>query len=381
MQTVDGSRAAVLAAVLLTLLAGGVLLGPPAAAATAGPTAGIALSRDSGPPGTPVTVSLTCGTWDEGWDIALEGLGTKRNDVHIGSEVRFSTGLSVPSDAPGGPTTVDATCTPTAPVPDRDRTGPDPTLPKPITLTATFTVEKAVVVPPATIVPRPDHGTAGVAVSVTGDRLPACDPAGWTVVIGGSIQAPKVDVPVGAHAVFAVVVPGAAPVGRTEVALDCVGKPVATAAFRVDASPPSQAPTKPPVTQPPIQQPPTQQPPVIAVATVVVPDLTGLTLVQAASALSGRALALGPGGEPDRGVVTGQQPAAGTQVAPGTAVSVEQAAPTVAVSGSLALPGAGLGVLALAAAAAVLRAQRTKAGREWARRHVRVVVGGGGGRR
>jgi hypothetical protein len=98
-------------------------------------------------------------------------------------------------------------------------------------------------------------------------------------------------------------------------------------------------------------------------------------LADAAAELAGRQLVLAPGAVADRGSVTRQNPAAGTRVAPGTAVTVEQAAP-VAISGrgALTLPGVGLGVLALGVAAVVARAGRAKAGREWTQQHVRVVV-------
>jgi hypothetical protein len=117
-------------------------------------------------------------------------------------------------------------------------------------------------------------------------------------------------------------------------------------------------------------------------ASVVVPDLRGLTVTQAVAALAGRLVLVDPPGGSGR--VRRQDPAPGTRVRPGSAVSVVlQPVPVAVAPTSLVTPvvvGVGLALAILLAGAllgarAARRARRRRRERRWLDEHVAVAPG------
>ncbi|HEU4541996.1 MAG TPA: PASTA domain-containing protein, partial [Jiangellaceae bacterium] len=103
---------------------------------------------------------------------------------------------------------------------------------------------------------------------------------------------------------------------------------------------------------------------------VAVPDLTGLTLEDAGATVAAAGLALGNGADGD-GKVQAQDPAPGTLVPVGTAVTLTLASSTETPW----WPVAATVALLLAVASAAFKSTRPRRDRRWLRKHMRLVPG------
>lgn len=115
---------------------------------------------------------------------------------------------------------------------------------------------------------------------------------------------------------------------------------------------------------------PSEPPPVL----VEVPDVVGGSAGEARRSLEEVGLEAVGTGDPEA-VVEGQSPPAGTLVPPGTPVAMTMTAPASDSLAPTVLWGVVLMVGVAVTASLVNRATRTRRGRRWAARHVRVVSG------
>lgn len=291
----------------------------------------LTVSPTSGPPGTSVEATRVCGDADEGWVITFRGGEPERD---LGEDV-FTYGTAgslrfdVPDSALAGDFPVSAYC--------RRPTG---TADGVNVRSTSFTVIVVEPLPPPSVSAEPSPARAGDEVVLSGDWLPACAVDAWTARFGGTSRPATVRSfnPIETFAAsesrytgeFGTTVPAGAPAGATEVGLACVGEVVASAPFEV---------TTPPV-------PPTS-------TTTPAGPTTGPNPGGSGGGSSGG----GSGGGSDGGVGTD-----GTEM---TSV----------------VPSVTSGLLALAILGLVLRVGLRRAGREWAARHVQVVVRPGSVRR
>jgi hypothetical protein len=344
------------------VLVGGVLVGAlvvlavPAAAAPPdeGPAGepsvepSVTVTPTSGRVPAPVTVTVTCGADGEaGWTVRIVGGAAEEDELgdgaFPGTAGSGSVAVEVPGSAPVGAYEIGAYCTSSG-----------DTSTEFYATSADFEVLPPAV-PDPTLVVVPEQAPVGEPVVLHGDWLPECPSGAWTAEIAGVTQpatvrsltplATSVSVPVSYAGEFGVTVPATAAAGPTQVRLACDDDGLVTAPFRVTETPATAPPTSTRVTSP------------------------------------GESNTGGGGG-----VVPGPSTPGGATPAPDPLPTPEPAPPPppedrTVVPIALALPSAGAGLLALLVGWLVVRAQLTRTGREWAARHVQVVVRDGSVRR
>lgn len=252
---------------LVTVVLVGAALSVTAYPVRAVPSAHLDLDPAAGPAGSAVSATVDCGSpSDIGWTVSVSVPKADPTIFDIPPEGQAgTTGITIPN-LPPGRFTVDAECA-----------AGELWLPA----SADFVVEEP---PKASVRLRPDEAERGAEIQLVGDALPACPEDGWSARIAGIEVAPTVlviseaiDGSARYGGTFAVVVPPDAPLGRTAVELFCVD-PVAGATLEVlpargptpgptggptpgPTPGPTVVPTTPPPTSPQTPPPPPPPPP------------------------------------------------------------------------------------------------------------------------
>ncbi|GAA1284334.1 hypothetical protein GCM10009609_56710 [Pseudonocardia aurantiaca] len=346
---------------LAAVLAGSalVLAAPAAAAAPPPPKASLSINPTGGVVPASVTAEVDCGAGDDsGWRIDIGG-GTPVSilgfDLVQPGASSGTVGFEIPADAPGGSYTIGAYCLPLSSDADLGA----------LVDTAVFTVEQPV--PDPSVLPRPGRARVGEAVVLAGDWLPGCSGDTWTAVIAGISQPAAVrsltpmqtfaSAPERYAGEFRVTVPAGAAVGPTELALACSGVVIATAPFEVAETRPTTTPTTDPTTDPTTRPTPSPVRP------------TG-----------GGGSVSGGGSGPDVSSAGGGQTVPDPTPVALPAPQPQTESPSV-LRVATVLPSLGSGLLALLIAILVLRAYLARSGRDWAARHVQVILRQGSVRR
>jgi hypothetical protein len=289
-----------------------------------GPVSGsFSISPENGPPGTIVDAEVDCGALNEsGWTISLRGgnppVVEDRVTADAGERVG-SPALVVPDDTPAGQFPMQAYC---------QRDG----LPETRIGSIDFFVVVEEPTPDPSITAQPTEARAGEPVVILGDWLPAC-PTNWTARFAGVDQPATVRSfnPIATFAAsepryageFETAVPAAVGPGPGEVDLICGTELAASTAFEVLGPTPNPGPNT------------------------------------------------GPGPGPNSG--------SGPALGPGQPPPPDTSPPPPAEPGPLA--GLMSWLAALAILALVLRAGLQRSGRQWAARHVQVILRQGSVRR